>query len=127
MYRKLMPIFVLLFLINCGGGGGGGDDPGPGPSNDPPVANFSATPLSGGAPLVVNFTSTSTNTTSHDWDFNGDNSLNFPVEPNLTKTLINNCIVLRVLIKPKCSSFYSCNSERVSPSFCIDTNLSVNI
>ena len=70
-----MPIFVLLFLINCGGGGGGGDDPGPGPSNDPPVANFSATPLSGGAPLVVNFTSTSTNTTSHDWDFNGDGTL----------------------------------------------------
>ena len=75
MFRKLMPIFVLLFLINCGGGGGGGDDPGPGPSNDPPVANFSATPLSGGTPLVVNFTSTSTNTTSHDWDFNGDGTL----------------------------------------------------
>jgi PKD repeat protein len=50
MFRKLMPIFVLLFLINCGGGGGGGDDPGPGPSNDPPVANFSATPLSGSTP-----------------------------------------------------------------------------
>ena len=75
MFRKIMPIFVLLFLINCGGGGGGGDDPGPGPSNDPPVANFSATPLSGSTPLIVNFTSTSTNTTSHDWDFNGDGTL----------------------------------------------------
>jgi len=76
MFKKSLSLFLLLFLINCGGGGGGGDDSGgTGPSNDPPVASFSATPLSGGAPLSVNFTSTSTNTLSHDWDFNGDGVL----------------------------------------------------
>ena len=75
MYKKSLSLFLLLFLINCGGGGGGGEDSGPGPSNDPPVASFSANPLSGSAPLTVSFTSTSTNTTSHDWDFNGDGVL----------------------------------------------------
>ena len=76
MFKKALSLFILLLLINCGGGGGGGDDSGgTGPSNDPPVASFSANPLSGGAPLAVNFTSTSTNTTTHDWDFNGDGVL----------------------------------------------------
>ena len=75
MLKKSLSLFLLLFLINCGGGGGGGDDSGTGPSNDPPVASFSANPLSGSAPLTVIFASTSTNTTTHDWDFNGDGVL----------------------------------------------------
>ena len=75
MLKKSLSLFLLLFLINCGGGGGGGEDPGTGPSNDPPVASFSANPLSGSAPLTVIFSSTSTNTTTHDWDFNGDGVL----------------------------------------------------
>ena len=76
MLKKSLSLFLLLFLINCGGGGGGGDDDsGTGPSNDPPVASFSANPLSGSAPLTVIFASTSTNTTTHDWDFNGDGVL----------------------------------------------------
>jgi VCBS repeat-containing protein len=41
--------------------------------NDPPVADFSGTPLSGAAPLTVNFTDLSTDIddpiTSWDWDF----------------------------------------------------------
>jgi len=57
MFKKSLSLFLLLFLINCGGGGGGGDDSGgTGPNNDPPVASFSASPLSGAAPLAVNFT-----------------------------------------------------------------------
>ena len=75
MLKKSLSLFLLLFLINCGGGGGGGDDSGTGPSNDPPVASFSANPLSGSAPLTVIFVSSSTNTTTHDWDFNGDGVL----------------------------------------------------
>ena len=75
MLKKSLSLFLLLFLINCGGGGGGGDDSGTGPSNDPPLASFTANPLSGGAPLAVTFTSTSTNATSHEWDFNGDGIL----------------------------------------------------
>ena len=75
MLKKSFSLFLLLFLINCGGGGGGGEDSGTGPSNDPPLASFTANPLSGGAPLAVTFTSTSTNATSHEWDFNGDGIL----------------------------------------------------
>ena len=75
MLKKSLTLFLLLFLINCGGGGGGGESSGTGPSNDPPVASFSANPLSGSAPLTVIFASTSTNTTTHDWDFNGDGVL----------------------------------------------------
>ena len=75
MLKKTLSLFILLFLISCGGGGGGGDDSGTGPSNDPPVAIFTGNPLSGGAPLAVTFTSTSTNATAHEWDFNGDGIL----------------------------------------------------
>ena len=78
MFKKALSLFIIIFLINCGGGGGGdgGDDSGStGPSNDPPVALFTANPLSGGAPLAVTFTSTSTNATGHEWDFNGDGIL----------------------------------------------------
>ena len=76
MFKKSLSLFLLLFLINCGGGGGGGgEDSGTGPSNDPPVASFSANPLSGSAPLTVIFASNSTNTLTHDWDFNGDGIL----------------------------------------------------
>ena len=79
MLKKSLSLFLLLFLINCGGGGGGGDDSGTGPSNDPPVAIFTGNPLSGGAPLAVTFTSTSTNATAHEWDFNGDGILDASV------------------------------------------------
>ena len=54
MLKKSLTLFLLLFLINCGGGGGGGEGSGTGPSNDPPVASFSANPLSGSAPLNSN-------------------------------------------------------------------------
>jgi PKD repeat protein len=44
------------------------------PANVPPVANFTATPRTGPAPLVVKFNDTSTNTpTSWNWSF-GDNT-----------------------------------------------------
>lgn len=36
---------------------------------NPPIASFTATPTSGFYPLVVNFTNTSTNATSFDWNF----------------------------------------------------------
>jgi PKD repeat protein len=76
MFKKSLYVFLLFFMISCGGGGGDGDDSGgTSPSNDPPVASFTANPLSGGAPLAVTFTSTSTNATSYEWDFNGDGIL----------------------------------------------------
>jgi PKD repeat protein len=39
-----------------------------------PVAGFTATPVSGTAPLTVNFVSTSTDATSYLWDFDNDGS-----------------------------------------------------
>jgi uncharacterized protein (TIGR02145 family) len=43
--------------------------------NDPPVADFIASPLSGSVPLTVNFTDQSTNNpTSWQWDFGNGNS-----------------------------------------------------
>ena len=77
MIKKLLPLFLII-MISCGGGGGGGGDDsggGTGPTNDPPVAIFTATPTSGNAPLTVTFVSTSSNTSSHQWDFDNDGSL----------------------------------------------------
>jgi PKD repeat protein len=46
------------------------------PPPAPPIANFSATPLNGSAPLTVNFTDTSTNSpTSWQWDFTNNGSV----------------------------------------------------
>ena len=79
MFKKLLSLSLVLFLINCGGGGGGGTDDdsggGTGPSNDAPVAIFTGSPTSGPAPLTVTFASSSTNTTAHQWDFENDGSL----------------------------------------------------
>lgn len=82
MLRKSLSLVLLFILLSCGGGGGGGDSSGggdgggdgggTGPTNDPPVAQFSATPLSGNAPLTVTFTSSSTFTSTNRWDFNND-------------------------------------------------------
>jgi len=77
MFKKSLSLFLILFLISCGGGGGdsgGGDGEGggTGPSNDPPVAQFTGAPLSGNAPLSVTFISSSTFTSTNRWDFNND-------------------------------------------------------
>lgn len=71
MLKKLLSLFLVL-LISCGGGGGGGDTTEP---VDPaPVAIFTGSPVSGPVPLQVNFTSASSNATSHAWDFENDGS-----------------------------------------------------
>jgi PKD repeat protein len=50
-FRRAVPLLALL-LTACGGGGGGGGEV---PPNQPPTASFTATPLSGQAPLTVSF------------------------------------------------------------------------
>ena len=72
MLKKVLSIF-LLFLISCGGGGGGGGDTTE-PTSPAPVAIFTASPVSGSAPIQVNFLSASTDATSHSWDFDNDGS-----------------------------------------------------
>ena len=72
MLNRLLSLLLLIVLLSCGGGGGGGDTTEP---VDPaPVAIFTASPLSGPAPLQVTFTSGSTNASSHAWDFDNDGS-----------------------------------------------------
>lgn len=51
----------------------------------PPVANFTATPTNGAAPLAVTFTNTSTGATSYNWNF-GDGSSNSVANPAHTYT-----------------------------------------
>jgi PKD repeat protein len=53
-----------------------------------PVANFSASPTSGTAPLAVIFTNSSTNATSYSWDFNGDGTTD-STAPNPAYTYTN--------------------------------------
>ncbi len=56
------------------------------PSANPPVADFSGTPTSGDAPLVVNFTDLSTNTpSSWSWTF-GDGGTSSAQNPSYTYT-----------------------------------------
>lgn len=56
------------------------------PSNDPPVADFSGTPLSGDYPLTVDFTDLSTNSpTSWSWTF-GDGGTSGDQNPTYTYT-----------------------------------------
>jgi PKD repeat protein len=50
-FRRVVPLLAVL-LAACSGGGGGG---GGGTTNQPPTASFTATPLSGQAPLTVAF------------------------------------------------------------------------
>jgi PKD repeat protein len=52
-----------------------------------PIANFSARPTSGTAPLAVTFTNSSTNATSYSWDFNGDGTTDSTAQnPSYTYT-----------------------------------------
>ena len=73
MLKKLLSL-SLIVLISCGGGGGGGGDTTE-PVDPAPVAIFSGSPVSGPTPLQVNFTSGSTNATTHAWDFENDGSV----------------------------------------------------
>jgi PKD repeat protein len=51
-----------------------------------PVANFTATPMSGTAPLTVKFTDTSTGATSWSWEF-GDGATSTDQNPSHTYTV----------------------------------------
>ena len=66
-------VLIVLALAACGGGGGGGGTP-----NQSPTASFTATPVSGQAPLTVAFDASASidadgSITSYSWNF-GDGS-----------------------------------------------------
>ena len=59
-----------------------------------PVANFTASPNSGSAPLKVQFTNTSTNATSYTWSFNdSSNSMSTQFSPSFTYTELGDYVV----------------------------------
>ncbi|AKB51198.1 cell surface protein [Methanosarcina barkeri str. Wiesmoor] len=61
---------------------------------DAPVANFTANPTSGTAPLTVQFTDISTNATSWAWDFNNDGTVDSTEQnPVYTYTAADNYTV----------------------------------
>ncbi|MFK5955979.1 MAG: PKD domain-containing protein [Planctomycetota bacterium] len=77
-YGRINLATAMAQATGGGGGGGGGGNP------TPPVADFSATPLSGTTPLNVSFTDLTTNApTSWSWDF-GDGGTSNAQHPSYT-------------------------------------------
>lgn len=72
--RRSLPVlsFLSCFLISVFG-------------NAQPVANFSAAPLTGCAPMLVNFTNSSSGATSYSWDF-GNGATSVLTNPSTTYT-----------------------------------------
>ena len=79
MKRKLffvcLVMILVMFLVGCGGGGI------PTVPNQPPTANFTATPISGVAPLEVSFNASNSSDSdgtiiSYSWDFKDGNTGN---------------------------------------------------
>jgi PKD repeat protein len=62
------PLRNLVYVISVGATGSTPAPPPPPPPPPPPTASFTASPPSGGAPLTVTFTDTSTGATAWHWD-----------------------------------------------------------
>ena len=77
-------ILALFFIISCGGGGNGGGSG----ERERLVANFSASPRSGTAPLTVQFRNLSTGEDEVSWDF-GDSPRSYSEVKNPTHTYID--------------------------------------
>lgn len=85
-FRRAAPLLALL-LTACGGGGGGDGDV---PPNQPPTASFTATPLSGQAPLTVSFDASASSDpdggiASYGWNF-GDGGTGVGITASRTYT-----------------------------------------
>jgi PKD repeat protein len=75
----LLVVFLPVFLLSCNGGGDGGS------STPATVADFSATPTTGAAPLTVAFTDNSTGSpTSWSWDFGDGSAIDNTQNPSHT-------------------------------------------
>ena len=71
--KKILLAFSIA-LLSCGGGGGSGGGGVTEPTDPTPVASFTGDPVSGIAPLTVNFVSTSSDATTWLWDFENNGS-----------------------------------------------------
>jgi PKD repeat protein len=93
------------------------------PSTSAPIADFTATPTSGDAPLTVNFTDTSTgNVSSYSWDFDNDGTVD-STEQNPIYTYIdagnytvNLTVINAIDINSTVKTDYITVSENSTPS-----------
>lgn len=86
----------------------------------PPIANFSATPSSGCAPLSVNFSNSSQNTITYDWDFGNGNVLNGTDESNQNQVYNNSSVItLTAYDENNCFDAVSVNID-IIPCGCTD-------
>ena len=86
----------------------------------PPIANFTADPISGCSPLSVNFSNSSQNTVTYDWDFGNGNVLNGTDASSQNQVFNNTSIVtLTAYDQNNCFGQVSINIDIV-PCGCTD-------
>jgi PKD repeat protein len=91
-----------------------------------PVANFTATPTTGGLPLVVRFADKSTGAAQWEWDFDGDNRIDSyvqnPVWPYVrpgvytVSLTVRNSVGQHTLVRKDLITCQSATSNRLSPA-----------
>lgn len=70
---------------------------------DPPVAQFTATPLSGCSPLAVTFTNSSQNATNYAWDFGNGQTTNTGTTENQYQTYTSNTTIQLIASQGNCA------------------------
>lgn len=70
---------------------------------NPPVAEFTASPIVGCSPLVVNFTNSSENANNYNWNFGNGNSFNVPTTAAQSETFTESVIVRLIASQGNCA------------------------
>lgn len=89
---------------------------------DPPIANLSASPLSGCAPLDVTLTNTSQNSVSFYWDFGNGNTETVNTTAQQTETFMDDAVVMLVAFDQYNCSDTAYVTLSVEPCGCMDPN-----
>lgn len=70
---------------------------------NPPNAEFTASPMVGCSPLVVNFTNSSENANNYNWNFGNGNSFNVPTTATQSETFTESVIVRLIASQGNCA------------------------
>lgn len=70
---------------------------------NPPNAEFSASPIVGCSPLVVNFTNSSENANNYNWNFGNGNAVNVPTTAAQSQTYTESVIVRLIASQGNCA------------------------